>query len=219
MKANILQRFTNIFQQQIDVETYKNQLKSYWVEYKIWWFKPLEAFRREYQEKHGSIFNSEYKGLQEKFEQGLRLNNDMLARFYDFMDKSYTVYINATSEERLEIRRFVEKQSDMDYYFEDLIRKYVKDHIVEKIRLTGKRIWLLRGLVAMAIENSGVDYRDTSASLAELYTVAKEKDIKLKTDWDKISNISGDEIPRGGTMSMKKIMTGIQSQLDSVNKN
>jgi hypothetical protein len=127
------------------------------------------------------------------------------------MDENYTVYINATPSERAEIRLLVGKQGKLNRHFEDLIMKYVREWVIQQLRVTGKRIWLTRGLVGMSIENSSIDYRDTLTSMAELYTAAEEKGINPKNDFQKISNISSDEIPTGGTTPMKKLMAGIHS--------
>jgi hypothetical protein len=211
MKTNIFQHFTNIFLKQMDVETYKKQLQSFWREYENWWFKPLEVFQKEYQEKGGSFFDEKYITELHNFERELRSKNDVLIRFYNFMDENYIVYINATASERAEIRLLVGKQGKLNRHFEDLVMKYVREWVIQQLKLTGKKIWLSRGLVAMSIENSSVDYRDTLTSMAELYAAAEEKGINPKNDFQKISNISSDEIPTGGTTPMKKLMAGIYS--------
>jgi hypothetical protein len=210
MNINIF-KYINMFFKQMDVETYKKQLKEIWSEYKNWWFEPLKHFRKEYQEKHGSIFNEEYISAENNFESGLRNKNDVLTKFYNFMDNNYLVYINATPKERAEIRMLVGKQGDINYHFEDLIMKYVREWVIKQLKLTGKRVWLLRGLVAMSIENSGVDYRDTLISLAELYAAAEENGIDPKKQFSKISTISSNEIPTGGFTPMSKLMAGIYS--------
>jgi hypothetical protein len=208
---NIFQSFANIFSKQMSVETHKKQLQGFWLEYKSWWFKPIQTFRKEYQEKHGSIFNENYHVAEDEFERELRDKDDLLTRFFNFMDENYVVYINATPKEREEIRTLVGKQGDLNHHFEDLLMKYVREWVIRQLKLTGKKVWLLRGLVAMSVENSGIDYRDTLTSLAELYAAAEEKGIQPKNDFQKISNISSDKTPTGGTTPMNKLMAGIYS--------
>lgn len=211
MSTNIFKYINNIFTKQVDIEIYKKKLQEFWLEYKDWWFKPLKIFRKEYQEKNGGIFDEKYDTAEDNFEHDLRNKNDLLTRFYSFMDENYTVYINATPKERSEIRDLVGKQGEINYHFEDLIMKYVRDWVIEELKVTGKRVWVLRGLVAMAIENSGVDYRDTLTILAKLYKAAEEKGINPKNDFQKISKISSDEIPTGGIKPMSKLMADIHS--------
>jgi hypothetical protein len=71
MKINIPQ-FIADFSKKMDIETYKKQLEKFWLEYQNWWFKPLETFRKEYQEKYGSIFDSNYSVAEDEFERELR---------------------------------------------------------------------------------------------------------------------------------------------------
>jgi len=211
MKISIPPIIANLFRKPVDVETYKTRLQILWTEYKNWWFPALSSFRKEYEEAHGSIFGQDYPDAEDEFEHQLRSKNDVLSQFYKFMDESYMVYMNATPKERAEIRIFIGKQSSTSYYFEDLIRKYVRDHIIQQIQLTGKNVWLIRGLVAISLENSGVDYRDTLVSLAQLYSVAEEKGLKPKNDFHRIADISGEDVPPGGTTPMRKLMAGISS--------
>ena len=180
MKISIPPIIANLFRKPVDVETYKTRLQILWTEYKNWWFTALSSFRKEYEEAHGSIFGQENPDAEDEFEHQLRSKNDVLSQFYKFMDESYVVYMNATPKERAEIRIFVGK-----------LRKHVRDHIIQQIQLTGKRVWLIRGLVAISLENSGVDYRDTLAGLAQLYAVGEEKGLKPKNDFHRIADISG----------------------------
>ncbi|RPI92618.1 MAG: hypothetical protein EHM40_12455 [Chloroflexi bacterium] len=211
MKTNIFKHFAKMFPKQVDVEQYRSQLQEFWFEYKNWWFRPLENFRKEYQEKHGNILDKNYSGAEDKFERELRSKDDLLARFFKFMDENYVVYMNATPKERTEIRNLVGKQGDLNYHYEDLIMKYVRKWTIQQLKSTGEKAWLLRGLVGMSIENSGIDYRDSLTSLAELYAVAEEKGIDPKNDFQKIADISSDETPAGGSTPMKKLMADIHS--------
>jgi hypothetical protein len=200
----------------MDTETFISTLEEFSSRYKEWWIKPFEKFREDYS-KQNPNFQRERNGLQnyfaavEEFERNLRLKNDLISEIYDFIDQNYEVYLNTTPNERAGIRNLAEKLWEPNHCFGDFLRKYVRERVIKEIRLTRKRIWLLRGLVAMSIENSSIDYRDTLTSLAELYIVAEENGIKPKIDFEAIAKISSNDIPRGGSTSMSNLMSGIYS--------
>jgi len=66
-------------------------------------------------------------------------------------------------------------------------------------------------LVAISIENSGVDYRDSLIRLADLYIAAEDKDINPNSAFEEVSKISSKEKPRGGSISMREMMASVHS--------
>ena len=81
---------------------------------------------------------------------------DPTKMIHSFLDQEYEAYFNATQEECDAIRASFSINRD----FEDLLLGYVYN-AAKELRSTKDVKWLVRGLVAASLENSGRDYRDT----------------------------------------------------------
>ena len=130
---------------------------------------------------------------------------------YDFLDQKYDIYLKSSPEDREEIRDLVKKHytsNELPNMIDLFLIGYVQI-ASEKIKLTGDKTWLIRGLVVSSIENSLRDQRDNTFSLSYLYVMAEEKNIDPKPDFQAIAELSSREPSSGGTISMSELMKSI----------
>ena len=130
---------------------------------------------------------------------------------YEFLDNNYETYLNASSEERDAIRRFVRKHHT-SHQRPNLLALFLIGYVQrasEKIKSTGDKTWLIRGLTVSSMENGILDPRDSTFSLAYLYVMAEEKDLDPKPEFQAFSESSSDEILPGITTSMKELIKTI----------
>ena len=97
----------------------------------------------------------------------------------------------------------------MDNFFVDLLWEYVTEKTVKELKSTGDKAWLMRGLVALSMENCSVDYRDSLSWLANLYSAAKQKGINPEPIFQEIAKISSHEITSGGATPMSEMMASV----------
>ena len=201
----------------IDSQAFIAHVKDWSTRYKKWWFEPFSIFSQNYDKDHPSIWNEtngieNYRNALQKFESQLREQQDLIGELFDFLDNNFETYINATQEQRREIRisinncYMVSDRGSVTRFMEDLLMKYLDERIRKNLRKTGDKIWLLRGLVAISLENCGVDYRDTLRQLVYLYIAAEDKGIDPEEDFQSIAKISSQEEPRGGSAPMSGMM-------------
>ena len=196
----------------MDVNTFIKSINDFSSRYKTWWYPPFNKFSEEYSKEHPKYDYASYNEAYKEFESNLRMQNDLLGEIYDFIDNNYDVYLNATPQECEEIRKavancyYVSEKGSLWHFLEDLFLRYVKERVIPKIKETGNKTWLTRGLVAMSIENSGIDYRDSILALSELRKASREKNIDPNQEFEKVAKISSNEKPRGGETPMSKLM-------------
>lgn len=132
---------------------------------------------------------------------------------YEFLDDTYELYLNTTNENRKEIRQIIK-----DYDHEDTpeggygpapfrfwLDKYTIRPI-KKLKATGDKIWLMRGLVAISILD-GINYKPNDEEhLARLYVAAENSGMDPKPIFEKISAISSIEPNKSGEASMSEII-------------
>ena len=203
----------------MNTKQFINQLEKYTAKYKTWWYEPFEKFRENFLKEHSGIRGrqglDEYYAQLKKLEESIRAKHDLLSEIYNFLDLNYEIYLQASPQQRDEIRGiigncyFVDHRGHINRFLEDMLMRYVDERAIEKIRSTGDKIWLLRGLVAMSMENSGSDFRDSLIHLARLYVVAEEKGLNPEPEFQKVAQISSNENPRGGPRPMKEMMSSI----------
>jgi len=160
---------------------FMGQLKILATRYKEWRYPAFNGFRSQYsKENPGYKYNDYFKAFK-TFETNLRSQNDVLGEVYSFFERNYDVYLNASIKECEQIRKMVtdcyytDERGKAIRFLEDLFFKYAKEVAVPKLQETGDKIWLTRGLIAMSLENSGIDYRDSILTLEELRKAAIEK--------------------------------------------
>lgn len=196
----------------MDVNTFIENVNVFSSRYKAWWYPPFEKFSEEYSKEHPKYDYISYNKAFKEFEYNLRIQNDLIGEIYDFIDQNYGVYLNATLQECEEIRKavsncyYVNEKGGFWRFLEDSFLRYVKERAIPKIKETGDKTWLTRGLVAMSIENSGIDDRDSIMALSELRKASREKNIDPNPEFEKIAKISSNEKPRGGEIPMRKLM-------------
>jgi len=126
--------------------------------------------------------------------------------FFDYLDLNHDAYIRATHEERTEIRKLIRHRRLLfpQRYMAHLLFIYARERALEKLRSTGDEVWLLRGLIAVSMENfSSRRYEDaykayslngdSSLILAELYVIAEKSGIKPDQRFKEIARISDDK--------------------------
>jgi hypothetical protein len=143
------------------------------------------------------------EGFRANFNASIQDPENPIEEFYAFLDTNYDVYLNADPKECAAAR--LEMNRELEY----LLILYVDDRAVIGIDATGDRTWLLRGLVAISLENSGVDWRDSTIRLTDLYIAAKRKGFNPQPDFERVAEISSYEKPRGGLAPMQEMMINI----------
>lgn len=196
----------------MNTNAFIKKINDFSLQYKTWWYPPFNKFSEEYSKENPKHDYASYNKAFKEFETNLRMQEDLLGEIFEFIDNNYDVYFNATPQECEEIRKtvtncyYVNEKGRFWRFFEDLFLRYVNERAIPKIRETGDKIWLTRGLVAMSIENSGIDYRDSILALSALRKAASEKNIDPNPEFERVAKISSTEKPRGGETPMSKLM-------------
>ena len=144
---------------------------------------------------------------QDSHESLAQIKGDM----YEFLDNHCETYLNASSEERDAVRRFVRKHHTSEQT-PNLLALFLIGYVQrasKKIKSTGDKTWLIRGLTVSSMENGILDPRDSAFSLAYLYVMAEEKNLDPKPDFQSFAESSSDEILPGKTISMKELIKTI----------
>jgi hypothetical protein len=98
----------------------------------------------------------------------------------------------------------------MSNFFIDLLHEYVRERVIGQLKSTGDKVWLMRGLVAISMENMGSDWRDTMDLLHTLYKSAESKGINPEPSFAKVAEISSRDVPSGGDRAMNEFMAKTQ---------
>ena len=132
-----------------------------------------------------------------------------------FLDENFEMYLNATVDERKEIRQIIKDhdRSEKDVHeggplpapFRYVLNFYGV-RAIKQIETTGDVIWLMRGLVAISILD-GIHYRpDDKEHLARLFVAAEEKGLNPKPIFQVISEISSNEPTKPGETSTSELI-------------
>jgi len=137
----------------------------------------------------------------------------------NFLDENFEIYINATTEERNEIRQIIK---DYDRSEKDVFEggppapfRYALNfygiRAIKQLEETGNVVWLWRGLVAISMLD-GIHYRpDDEEHLARLYVAAEEKGINPKPIYQQIAKISNNKPTKQGQVSTSNLIDSIPS--------
>jgi hypothetical protein len=211
----------------MNTQAFLDQLQDYSRQFEDWWCKPYEKFRKSYMRRN-LFFNfimtqesmAKFDTAVNEFEKEIRQTNDLFEKIFNFLDANYEVYLHANAMERTEIRSAISKiyypgptsgiVHYMGNYMEELLVRYVREQVLGKLKATGDEEWLLRGLIAISMENCGSDWRDTLTILGDLYQAAEIKGINPEPFFLKVAEISSDETPRGGSTPMNEMMTKLE---------
>jgi hypothetical protein len=156
-------------------------------------------------------FLKDLKGYEDRYMKSPQSSNE----FFDYLDSHYEDYIYATPEDRFEIRKFIKGKLFRASNIPQILLMYVRKRIIQKFKSTGDKVWLLRGLVAISMENQrsgpvkgeffGIHGYDSKHLLAGLWFFAEEKGLDPKPAFEDIARISDDR----GTLPMSQLMAGI----------
>jgi hypothetical protein len=206
----------------MNVEAFTEKIEEFSSLYKKWWFEPLAKFKEEYlgqnpdvaelAKKNKYFYSAKYSKALEEFQSRLRSQNDLMSEIYDFIEQNCLVYLNATPKECEKIRNtvtncyYVDEYGKANRFFEDLFFQYARERAIPQLEQTGDKIWFIRGLIAISIENSGIDYRDSILVLSDLRKAAIKNKIDPEPEFTRIAQISSNETPRGGSTPMRQLM-------------
>ncbi len=216
----------------MDAQTYINQLKQYATKFIDWWCKPYEKFRKNYEKQDRSFFSrlvpikfetgesmARFSKATDEFKKEIRGKHDLIEEIFNFFDTNYEVYLHATDEQRSEIRSVIYTRyypgphsgivHYMENFFVELLWEYVRERAVKELKSTSDKVWLMRGLVAISMENCSIDFRDSLSLLASLYSAAKQKGINPEPIFQEIAKISSHEITPGGGSPMSEMMASV----------
>lgn len=159
---------------------------------------------------------SKFNNAVNQFETEIKQSNNLVEKIFLFFDTNIEIYLQATAEERSEIRTAISKMHypssqsgivhNLGDYMEGLLVQYVREHVTDKLKTTGDEAWLIRGLIAISMENCSSDWRDTLTFLGDLYKTAEEKGINPEPFFLRVAEISSHEVPRGGSTPMKEMI-------------
>ena len=137
---------------------------------------------------------------------------------YKFLDNVYEMYLNASTDERQEIRHIIKEHhidsedlregEPIPMPFSYLLNWYVI-RAIKYLEATGQEIWLIRGLVAISMLD-GIHYRpDDEEHLALLYVAAEERGINPKPIYQMIAKVSNNEPTKLGQVSTSELIGDI----------
>lgn len=125
---------------------------------------------------------------------------------YALLDKLCPIYLDASPQQRAEIRSAVSNQEGI---WSGLINYAYR--AAERLKSPADKDWLPLGLAAISIEDCSMDYRDTLMALAELCVAAEKADINPEPDFRHVAELSSRQVPSGGTTSVSEILSKFQS--------
>jgi hypothetical protein len=140
---------------------------------------------------------------------------DNSREFFHHIDEHYVDYINATSDERAKIRKFIKGDLFGSKEIAYALLIYVKERALQKLESTKEVVWLIRGLVAISMENQRTKFVDENYTgayphgdatllLADLYVTAKENGIDPKPHFETIAELSDNK----GLIPMRQLLEG-----------
>ena len=206
----------------MDVTTFILKIEEFSSAYNEQWFKPLSTFKEEYFRKNPDVaelakanryfHSSKYEKALEEFRSRTKTLATLTRVIFNFIEQNYMVYLEATPSECEMIRSavtncyYTDEYGKTNRFFEDIFFQYARERAIPQLQDTGDKIWLARGLIAISIENSGIDYRDSILALRDLRKAAIKHNIDPESDFTKIAKISSNEKPRGGETPIKQLM-------------
>jgi hypothetical protein len=135
-----------------------------------------------------------------------RAQYDPYQLLYALFDQLCPYYLEATPQERTEIRAAT---SDKAGVLSALLG-YIHTS-ASRLQSSADGEWLRKGLAAASIENCSVDYRDVLLALAELYVAAENAGIDPKPHFAAVAELSSSDTPQGGTTPMRKMLADFHS--------
>jgi hypothetical protein len=194
---------------------YLTQLKSYVEQYQDW-KEPVKNAITKYLDEHkvfGKLEHDELTRMTQTLSERIQTENNLPERINSFLDQNYLEYLSFSQEECEVIILFLSGNSD----FSGFLLTYT-DRAISQLKSTGEESWLLRGLVAITLENCAVDYRDSLGSLADLSLAAKECGIPIKESFRKTALHASSNKPQGWHESMRKVMMGYVRDIEGKEK-
>lgn len=138
----------------MDVNTFITNINEFSSRYKAWWYPAFEKFSEDYSKERPNYDYTSYNKAFKEFESNLRNQNDLIGEIYEFIDQNYIVYLNATLQECEKIRKsvtdcyYTDSKGKANRFLEDLFFRYARERALPKLKETGDKTWLTRGLVA-----------------------------------------------------------------------
>jgi hypothetical protein len=121
----------------------------------------------------------------------------------EFFDRLCPAYLDATPQERAEIRAAVRDKSGVA----GALLGYVY-RSASRLKSPSDREWLRLGLAAVSIEDCCRDYRDVLLALAELYVAAEEAGLRPQPEFTAVAKLSSSEKPTGGNTPVRRMLSG-----------
>jgi hypothetical protein len=191
----------------MDFSKYSHQIQELAAKYRTW-MEPVPQLTKDYMREHNITRQDLDKARDARKEvlAELRKKDDVLGELTAFLDEHYDQYYTAAPEECQQIRESI----GINREFEDFLLSYTHG-IANRIHSADDIVLLKRGLVALSLENCGVDYRDTLLTLADLYVSAESVGIDPKPLFMETAEISGKERPRGGSTPVSEILRNLDT--------
>jgi len=158
-----------------------------------------------------NIFLNNLKEFADRYSNSPQNSGD----FFNYIDNHYNEFIQANPAERKKIRSFIKGGLFNKNKIAFALLMYVKDRVLPNLKSTKDEAWLVRGLVAISMENRvdkflDKDYMgaypkaDAQLLLADLYVTSEEVGINRTPIFEKIADISDTK----GVLPMNELMQG-----------
>lgn len=186
----------------MEFSTFSHELQELATKYRKW-VEPVSELTKIYLRDHNVPAQDYETRLTARNEvlTELRKKNDVQGELTAFLDNCYELYYTATPVECQKLRESIAINRE----FEDFLLSYAQD-VANRIHSADDIDLLKRGFVALSLENSGRDFRDTLTTLADLYVSAESAGIDPKPLFIQTAEISSKERPRGGTTPLEKML-------------
>jgi hypothetical protein len=193
--------------QKMDSSQFIDQWRDYADKYTEW-YAPVKKYQDDYMMERGLNWG-DYEQINKAvlaFREARVAQDDLPGEIYDFIDQHIHVYMEATPEEREEIRAIPVNNRD----FSQIVWGYI-GRVKRNFAETGEEEWLTRAVVMISIENMAADFRDTLLNLASLYVDAEQQGLKPQPVLNAVAKISSDEKPKGGNTPMSETLRKFRS--------
>lgn len=167
------------------------------------WEHPLRRYRGQGMarlNKEGFTWDEFDRGLH-ALDASLRDRHDPNVQLHPLFNRLASTFVEGDDAARTAIRAYVAERKSLA----KLLWRYA-NYLAGLIRRADDAPLLERALVAVAIENSGSDYRDTLMTLADLYVAAEAADIDPRPAFAAAAGRATDELTPGGCQSLARTL-------------
>ncbi len=167
------------------------------------WEHPLRRYRSQGMtrlNKDGYTWDDLDRELRQ-LDASLRAERDPRDDLHPLFEQLTALYAAGDADDRAELRAYAAQKKLLGR----LLARYA-NFLAGELRSSADEPLVEQALVALAIENSAADYRDTMMTLADLFVAAEIVGIDPRPAFTTAGNLATDELTAGGCASLARTL-------------